>query len=606
MRRDWLICLALFAVACSIFWGGIDCSFSMDDNGLIMKAKLIRDLHHIPELFQTDYWYPSIVSGLYRPLVKLSYALNYAYGKLDPRGYHLVNVLLHGLMSALVYLLFRRLVEDRWVAAGGAFLFAALAVHTEIPVNAAFGRTELLAGLFSIGVLLLHIQRSQPGARHGALLYALGLGCFGLGLLSKESAVTIIGVVAAYDFCFRSSSQGSFPQRAWRTLRENFLRSYLGYVAVLAVYMVVRTLVLSDQKTLPPQVAIDNPLVGLPQPWRLLNALYVAFHYVWLLIWPQHLSYDYSYNAIPLFQRWQNPRLAITLALCAGAAALVVFAYRRSRILFFSIAFFAITFSIVSNVFLLIGTITGERLLYFPSIGYCLALAAGLGWLSRKLPWQGRAQRAALGSVLALVVGLHAARAVVRTRDWKTQYTLFLHDVEVVPGSAKAQNNAGAILAQKKQYEEALVHLKRAIEISPLGYPVPYYTAALTYTTLGRDDEAIPMYQHAILNGDRDPITRNNLGYLLVDKEIDIDGGVELLEEAVHMMPDNAEFRDSLAWGYYKQRRYADARAEMEKAIRMDDSGKPHPERKEKLRKILAAQQAELARSGAGMGAGAD
>ena len=44
------------------------------------------------------------------------------------------------------------------------------------------------------------------------------------------------------------------------------------------------------------------------------------------------------------------------------------------------------------------------------------------------------------------------------------------------------------------------------------------------------------MYEGSLLNGDPDPITRNNLGYLLIDRETDVDRGISLIEEAIEII----------------------------------------------------------------------
>jgi tetratricopeptide (TPR) repeat protein len=85
------------------------------------------------------------------------------------------------------------------------------------------------------------------------------------------------------------------------------------------------------------------------------------------------------------------------------------------------------------------------------------------------------------------------------------------------------------------------------------------------------------MYEAAIFNGSTDPIARNNLGFILVDHEIDIERGVRLIEEAVASAPDQAEYRDSLAWAYLRQGRLEAARDEIERAIQMARDGGAEP-----------------------------
>jgi tetratricopeptide (TPR) repeat protein len=199
--------------------------------------------------------------------------------------------------------------------------------------------------------------------------------------------------------------------------------------------------------------------------------------------------------------------------------------------------------------------------------------------------------RAVAGALAALLTLAYAARSVDRVQDWKDQFTLFRHDASVVPRSAKTLNNAGAISSKYGRYEEALDYLQRAIDLNPVGYMVPYYTAAMTLTTMGRDREAAEMYEKSLQNGDRDPFTRNNLGFILVDHEIDVDRGVLLIEDAIRSLGNVATVRDSLAWGYYKQGRLEEALTEVERAIRIsrDNDQEPTAEMLEHKARIVEA-----------------
>jgi hypothetical protein len=582
-QKNALTALAIALLGSLLFVGSLDHQWTMDDDGLITKNRLSRGVEQLPEIFRTDYWYPTMESGLYRPLAKASYVLNWELGRLDPRGFHLFNVLLHGAVCAVVFILLLQVTADRVISSLAALLFAVHAAHTEVVANITFGRPELIAALLSLlcAVAYLGIRDNQAWPQRAWRLGASMLALF-LAMLSKESAVTILGVIGLYDVCYRTSAEHPLWRRIWLTLQERTLPYYVGLCASVGGYLLLRVVALTGQKPTPPHIQIDNPIVGLDQPWRIVNALYVALRYVWLLIFPNQMSYDYSFDAIPLITSAADPKLWVTLMLVALCVGGTFWAYRHHRTVFFGAVFFLLTFSVVSNVFVLIGTIFGDRLIYFPSVGFCLVAAVGLRELSRRLAGENVA--VVLVPVMAVVLGLHMWRAVERTADWVDEYTLYTHDVEVVPGSTKAQNNSGAIRIKAKEYEEGLAQLRRAIEISPLGYHVPYYTAGLTLTTLGRDEEAMEMYEASILGGDQDPFTKNNLGYILIDHEVNVERGITLIEEAIVVMPKNAEFRDSLAWGYFKNGDLERARATMQVAIELDEAkGKAVDGRRERL-----------------------
>ncbi len=604
MNRDRWIAAGLALVAALLFVQSVNFGFAMDDNGLIKQNELVKNPARFHELWTTDYWYPKQQSGLYRPLPKATYALNYAIGGLDPRGYHAVTVMLHAIMTALVYVFLMRVTRDRWLSGLAGLLFAVLAVHTEVAANTTFGRPETMAGILAILAMLayLKIEDGDP-LRKRVIWYGISLTLFFPALLCKESSVTIIGILALYDFCWRSDTTRGFFVRIWQTLRKRFVPGYLGYCVMVAAYMGLRVVALAGTKATPPHITLDNPIVGLGLPWRPINALYVTFfHYGQKLVWPAVLSHDYSYDAIPMIKAWSDWRILSTAVACLAFIAFCVWAYRKSTVLFFGVMTYVITFSVVSNVIVLIGTVLGERLLYFPSMAFCLVAAWLIIEAARKIGSGNlRRQLIALAAITAVVVGGNVGRTLDRLQDWKDEYTLYIHDAGVVSRSAKALNNAGALSIKYQKYEQGLEYLHRSMELNPLGYPIPYYTAALAYTTIGEDAKAAEMYEKSLLNGDRDPFTRNNLGFILVDHEMDVARGVTLIEEAVSAWPENGEFRDSLAWGYFKLGRFEEALEQIELALqfRAKKGKEPHPGHLEHKEQILAAleQRERLRRS---------
>jgi tetratricopeptide (TPR) repeat protein len=491
------LALAVGGFAGALFAVVIGNDFILDDAWLIRDNPFIQNLGNLPRFFASDYWEPRLRAGLYRPLVTTSYALNFALGGLDPRGYHAVNLLLHAANSALALLVLHRWTGRLALASAGAFLFAAHAVHVEVLANVASGRPELLAGFFGLLALawygLPRPVASPSGPAWPSLL------CFGLALLSKESAITLLALPPLLDAIL---GQGATPtlagvKRVW-TRRAGVYAAY-GAVALFALGL--RWLALADGEALPARRELDNPLLLLPSTgWRVVNALQVGFRYALLLVWPHPLSYDYSFDQIPLIRSPDDLRLHALLGLSVLAAWGLVAIARRSRDAFLGVAFALVTFSVVSNLIVPIGTILAERLLYLPSLGFCLAAAVGLDGLVRRLFASPAAARRAFVGLMALVVALHAVRAVDRSLDWRSENGLYLHDLAVSPRSAKVQSNAGAALAELERHPEALDCYARAMQIAP-GFPAPYRGSVLSLLALRRFEEARAMYQQTLRFG---------------------------------------------------------------------------------------------------------
>ena len=589
-RAAWAVALSVALFATLLYSNTARNGFVLDDTSLVLENRAIRSLGTLPSVFTSDYWEHEIRSGLYRPLTTLSYSFNYLSTAAEPAPYHWVNIALHAANSLLVLLLFRRVAARELTAAVGAFFFAAHAIHTEAVANIA-GRSELLCTFFFLSSLVAYIAaRVHP---RPAALYATSLAAYLAALLCKENAVTLLGVIVLYDLLFRGSTPQPLLPRLARLLRHHGLRLYGGFVATTVFYLGVRWLVLGGG----PAVHLshlDNPLTGLAAPWRILTALQVAFRYLGLLVFPLHLSYDYSYNQIPLLTSLIDPRSLLVLGLSAVAAGALVWSYRASKAVFFALGFGVITFSIVSNLVLPIGTIMAERLLYLPSVGFSLAVALVGRALCVRLPLSPRRAAAVFGAGLGLVVALNGWRSVVRNGDWVSDEVLLVRDLEVSPGSAKVQYNAGVIFYGEQRYGEAVERLKTAVRIEP-EYPDAQIELGHALVGAGRKEEAMAVYDHVVARGWVDGQAYNNFGYHLVEEGIDLERGVLLLEQAVQTQPENPHFLDSLGWAYYKAGRLQEAYEHIARSLAIEDTGASGQARRAHLEEV----QRELDREAA-------
>lgn len=474
-RSEWFDKRVLVAALAMLLFSGSLCGgFVLDDTRVVRDNPEIGSPLRALAYFGADYHWPHAVSGLYRPLVHLSYAFDRAVGAGAPLAFHATNLALHAVCSLLVLALFLELGASSAVAVGGACLFAAHAVHSEVVANLA-GRNELLAAAFSLAALLAHVR----GGRFAFAVPPL----FGAALLCKESAIALPLVIGLYDWLWRREH----PLSA----RRNAL-VFAGLLGVALSYLALRSFALGGE-VLPTPSRMDNPLVELGLPLRVLNALAVAQRYLGLLFFPAVLRYDYSLAQIPLLGSFLAPPALLVMLTSALEIGAGIWVARRSRLAAFGLGLAAASFAVVSNLAVPIGTILGERLLYFPSIGFCLLLALGLERLLRARP-------RALLVALSLFVALHGARAALRTSEWQSNERLYLADLPRSPNSARVQNNAGFAEQLRGNHAQALRHFDRALEIEP-SYRDAYRNAGISLFILGDFEQAIRVF--------RDELTRN-------------------------------------------------------------------------------------------------
>jgi hypothetical protein len=459
MRRA-LPLAALWTMALLAYSNSFTAALTFDSNRVILQDTRIRAV--TPEnrhlIWTQDYWYPTLAGGLFRPLTTLSYQWNYAVlgNGPHPAGYHWINLLLHLVNIALVYLVGLLIFEAPWPAFAMAALWALHPLLTESVTNVV-GRADLLA---SFGVLagLVCYTRSvvATGWRQAAWLVAAAASS-AVGIFSKESAIVVLAVVPIYGLAFGRAT-------TWRSR----LPVYAALSLPVLVYLQMRSHVLSNLPSLVTSFG-DNPLVGAGFWTARFTAVKVIGRYLWLLVWPAHLSADYSYNQVPLF-RWrfdslEDAKTLFALAMCIAAAAAAVVAWRRAKPVFFFIAFFFVSLSPTANLVILIGTIMAERFLYLPSIGF----AGCLVWLVVEACRRWPAMRTAAPAMLGVLSLALAARTFARNSDWHDEQSLWASSVKACPGSYKTHadlalatmslpNGTGFEIAQT-QWEHALAIL---------------------------------------------------------------------------------------------------------------------------------------------------
>src|SRR2546426_381873 len=134
--------------------------FVFDDLVAIKENPIVSQPKLICYAFSTDYWHGTSADLLYRPLTTFSFALNHLVHGMRPLGFHLVNVLLHVLVSLTVYRVVRQLCADCWLPLLTALLFAVHPIHTDA-VASIVGRAELLMALFTLIALSFYIEATS-------------------------------------------------------------------------------------------------------------------------------------------------------------------------------------------------------------------------------------------------------------------------------------------------------------------------------------------------------------------------------------------------------------------------------------------------------------
>src|ERR1051326_6449646 len=183
---QWIVALA----AALVYLNSLGNGFVFDDRVAIVENPLVTQPRLLLLPFATDYWHGTSIDLLYRPLTVFTYGVERLVHGMRPMYFHLVNLVLHVLMSVVVFRTTQLLFGRLRLASITAMLFALHPIHTEA-VTSIVGRAEMLMSLFSLLAMQYYLKaRSapQPLARH---LFVSCMLCYLLACFSKENGITV-------------------------------------------------------------------------------------------------------------------------------------------------------------------------------------------------------------------------------------------------------------------------------------------------------------------------------------------------------------------------------------------------------------------------------
>ncbi len=503
-----------------------------------------------------------------RPIVDLTFALNYRAGGLEPWNFHVTNLAIHLGAIVLAWLLGRRLARQagasagEWVAAAAAAAFALHPLQSQA-VSYVSQRAELLASAsyLSTVLLLLASEESRTGPRRG-LAYAGALLAFVIGLGSKTIIIT-----APIAYLLVSTADGwsssATPQAA--TWRRRLMRAAPLLGGGLA--SAVATLGSLGGHT---DAGFDVPGVT---PWHyLLTQTRVVITYLRLLVWPtgQNVDWDFPVST-SLFEPAVVASGLLLLGLLIGAAGTLWRAGRHRdpasgayRLAAIGVLWFFLVLSVTSSIVPLADVLFEHRV-YLASWGIFLAAAslAALAW-RRFLHEHPTLALASLALVLATwTVALHARNSV-----WETREALWSDAVGKSPDKARprlslgwAYRNSGRYAEAISQYQAGLLRTKgdREMELKLVGN----LGAALIGQQ--RFAEATQVLERGLaLAPDRLELLLN---MSVAKAELGADAEAEsYLSRAARIAPDNAWVLNSLGAQVLLRQDYAGALALFDRA----------------------------------------
>ncbi|KAJ1371662.1 hypothetical protein KIN20_033649 [Parelaphostrongylus tenuis] len=519
------------------YFPSIDGEFVFDDSVTVVNNPVVNGKAGIEQMFDADYWGQPIRSPQshksYRPLTTLTFWLNYRLHGLWTPPYHIVNIILHVLSSALVFFLAKSMqalsseplvshfVWDEALVA--AAMFAVHPVHTEAVANIS-GRAELMMSAFALSSLLYYdfcLRNSVFNLFNTVVICILVMASVG----SKEQGVTILPVFLLLEiFNYSPKKRGMVVLRC--TL-----------VATFTVTIVLLRLSINGF-SMPKFTELDNAAAFVGDRWlRLASYCYQWLVNVRLLVFPHSLCFDYSMGCVPAVESWTDYRALSLPFVFAMVVCTVIFLYKSNdRLLYLSVVLGVVTFLPASNLLV-------TRL--FKNTDKFLA---------------------------ALLI-IAASKTYQRSEEWRTELDLYTSGLRVCMKNAKVHYNLGKVLSKIGDVDGAEHNYWNAIRLNP-NYEHALNNLANILEAKGRRKEAELLLRKAVQNKPTFATAWMNLGITLMNQN-KYQEALQSFHQSLRLRPFSADCLFNIGNLYQKMGQPQEALEAWMNATRLDPSHTP-------------------------------
>jgi len=498
----------IFIILISCYSNTFNASWQFDDKPNITENYAIQIDNLRPEtLWNTLFSKPFAPGAVERPVAFFTFAINWYFGKDNPSGYHLVNLLIHSLTAFFLFKSTLLLLHSNtlkytendafFIALLNAILWAINPIQTQA-VTYIVQRMASMAAMFFIFSVYQYIrartsQTSLQFSMHcilGGLFFCLALGC-------KENAITLLPSLLLVEWLFFYDKSDRFSKKIISILIA------VNIIFLLAsFYYIISNDYLNSLFT-----PIENRPYSLIE--RTLTQPRIIVFYLSLLIFPSPLRLSLEHY-FQISTSLTNPITTIISIIFIFFIIFISIWKKNKNILFsFAIFFFFINHLIESTIIPL--ELVFEHRNYLPSFFFFLPIAAGLRWSinytaisSKLLHWT----LIALIPLLLIVIGIGTYS---RNAVWKTEESLWTDSLHKAPGNARPYARIAEIYGWQKEKNTENFNIAVALLKKSIDREIPRTTlkAALVnnigklYALKGQFSQAIEYYNQSIaLNPD--------------------------------------------------------------------------------------------------------
>ncbi|MBI5476743.1 MAG: hypothetical protein HY964_08425 [Ignavibacteriales bacterium] len=411
-------------------------------------------------------------SVYYRPILLVSYIIDYNLWNLNPSGYHFTNIVLHLFSGTLLYLLLMSMLKNRWFSLFGALVFSLHPINVESVAWIA-GRNDILLGLFIL-MMIYFYHRWNESENKNRFYLSLSVLSFTLALFTKESAAFYIILIPVYEIILKEEKLVSL-------FSLKFLKRLSLFFIPLIIYLSIRVLLFGKM------IGAEEVYGNLSLSGRLQLAPAILMENLKFIILPVRLSIDHPLDKVI----WtEAPWVFFAFIISILLIVTLFIATRRKSNFSFALFWIAVGLLPALNIIPLAVPILEHRL-YTPLAGFSLVLASiGLSIRFKEGNLPGKI-------FISILVIIFAALTFMRIPVWKNSESLWLDTIAKIPSSQRPYFNLAGYYFDKQEYDKSISLLKKYIELAPDDFS-GYSKLRQTYYISGKIPEAVQVCRELI------------------------------------------------------------------------------------------------------------
>ena len=596
--------LLMTILVCLTYGNTLQHSFHFDDIPSILEKPWIRGIDKIPDF---------IFSYSQRPLVILSFNINYAISKFEEWSYHVFNISFHLLVVVLVYRL-SKLIAFRMIRNTpsrinnfsqmpllAALIFALHPLNTQA-VTYISSRSSIMATIFYLAAIILFFEGYyKKEIKSFYLFIAFAFICFVSGLLCKLIIITLPAILFAYHYYFISDQN----IKVWITRQWKYILA-TGVLLVLPILVYIKV---SGSSLLRASV-VD---VTAWDYFRTQIGV-LPFEYIRKMVFPFNLTIEPNF---PLVSHWTS-FISISGVLILGILLItwIKFSFAKEYLRKYSPEAFGLFWLVITlsptSSFMPLLDMAAEHRTYLPLIGFSIASASILVRLNyfffqsitSNNPYIHNKKNISVLTTLCIFLILFSFFLITRERNkvWKDEVSLWAdakikapyhirpynnlgeaydkigkYELAIVEFEAAlrlnpdyffALNNLGNIYGKKKKYAQAILYTKQALQKNP-NYAPGHYNLAKALHMIGNPEQAMASYREAIKYNPYFEEAFFNISFLALELKL-LTEAISNFKNFLKMQPTHPKAHFGMGTAYAMMGKKEEAKSYYENAISYD------------------------------------